>query len=219
MSVNKSGQRLLTARQSKEIDRRAQMDLGISTLTLMENAGRAVAVEAGKFSKGKIAVVCGKGNNGGDGFVAVRHLLSLGIKPTVFLAGKIDDVAGQARTNLDILIRLKQKVVEVGARDLRLIKRGFFDYGSVIDALLGVGLSGEARGIYKELIDLINFSKAYILSVDIPSGLDATTGKVLGSCVKADKTITFAAMKRGMTIGAGPRYCGKIVVADIGVPL
>jgi len=219
MSANKPGQRLLTAGQSKAIDRRAWEELGISTLVLMENAGRAVAVEAGKLSKGKIAVLCGKGNNGGDGFVAARHLLALGIKPAVFLAGKIGDAAGEAKTNLEILLRMEQKIVEVDTGNLRSIKRRFSAYGLVIDALLGAGLSGAARGIYKELIDLINSSKAYILSVDIPSGLDATTGKALGSCVKADKTITFVARKRGMVVGDGPKYCGKVVVADIGAPL
>ncbi len=82
-----------------------------------------------------------------------------------------------------------------------------------------MGLAGEVRGIYRDLIGIINKSRTYILSVDIPSGLDATTGKVLGCCVKADETVTFAAKKRGMVCGDGPRYCGKVVIANLGIPL
>jgi len=84
---------------------------------------------------------------------------------------------------------------------------------------LGVGLEGEVRGIFRDLIGIINSSKAYILSVDMPSGLDAATGKILGCCVQADKTVTFVAKKRGMVLGEGPKYCGKVVVKDLGIPL
>jgi NAD(P)H-hydrate epimerase len=219
MSVDNQSLRLLTAHQAKDMDRKAVEDMGISTLILMENAGRAVAVEAGKVPTNTVAVFCGKGNNGGDGFVAVRHLLTRGIKPIVFLAGKISDARNEVKTNLEILLRLKQKIIEVDANNPQAIKRRISNCGLIIDGLLGVGLSGEVRGVYKGLIDLINSSKAHTLSIDIPSGLDATTGRVLGSCVKANETITFVAKKRGMVVGEGPKYCGKVIVADIGVLL
>jgi NAD(P)H-hydrate epimerase len=210
---------LLTAKTAKLLDLEAKEKLGISTLILMENAGRAVAQEATKVFRGKkkIAVFCGKGNNGGDGFVAARHLLAQGIKPDIFLAGGISQVENEAKTNLAILLKLKTKITQVSERNLSSIKTS--KYGLIIDALLGVGLSGEVRGIYKDLISLINSSQAYKLCVDIPSGLDTTTGKILGCCVKADKTITFVAKKRGMVVGDGPRYCGKVIVADLGIPL
>lgn len=213
--------RWLTSQEAKAIDIKAKEVFGISTLILMENAGRSVAEEAVKILRHKkaIAIFCGKGNNGGDGFVAARHLLAFGFKPDIFLCGRISEVENEARINLEILLRLKQKIIEVEEGNLYLVKNMIAEYNLIIDALLGVGLQGEVRGIYRDLIGIINTSKAYILSVDIPSGLDATTGKVLGCCVQADKTVTFVAPKRGMVLGAGPKYCGRIVVKDLGMPL
>jgi NAD(P)H-hydrate epimerase len=213
--------KLLTARQSRDIDIKARNVFGISTLVLMENAGRAVAEEAIKIlrSERSVAIFCGRGNNGGDGFVAARHLLTYGIKPDIFLAGKVSEVENEAKINLEILLKLKQKTVEVGEESLHLVKNKIYQYALIIDALLGVGLEGEVRGIFRDLIGIINTAKAYILSVDIPSGLDATGGKVLGCCVKADKTITFVAKKRGMVLGDGPKYCGRVIVKELGIPL
>jgi len=219
--VSNSG-RLITSQKAKEIDLKAKERFGISVLVLMENAGKAVAEEAMevlKNQKEKVAIFCGKGNNGGDGFVAARHLLTYGIKPEVFLAGKISEVNNEAKINLEIFRKLKLKVLEVSESNLNLVKRKISKYELIIDALLGVGLSGEVRGIFRDLIELINSSRAFILAVDIPSGLDATTGKVLGCCVNADKTVTFVAKKRGMVIGDGPKYCGRVVVRDLGIPL
>ena len=228
--------RLLTSESAKEIDIIARDSLGISTLVLMENAGRAVAEEVIKILSGKktvavfcgntrskmmlrCAIFCGKGNNGGDGFVAARHLLSYGLRPAIFLAGRIKNVENEARINLEILLKLKQKIFAIEEENLVLVKNKILKYNLIIDALLGVGLQGVVRGIYRDLIGIINTAKAPILSVDIPSGLDATTGKVLGCCVKADKTVTFVAKKRGMVVGEGPRYCGRVVVRDLGISL
>ncbi|MDI6758550.1 MAG: NAD(P)H-hydrate epimerase [Candidatus Omnitrophota bacterium] len=234
MEKNFSYSGILTAKQAKEIDIRVQKKFGISTLVLMENAGRAVVCEALKALpyKGQAAIFCGRGNNGGDGFVAARHLLISGVKLHIFLAGRIQDVENEAKINLGILLRLKQKITEIREDSLcihhRSLRRGeasfLFEnkiskYDLIVDALLGVGLAGEVRGICRGLIGVINTSKAYILSVDIPSGLDATTGKVLGCCVKANKTVTFIAKKRGMVINDGPKYCGRIVVKDLGIPV
>ncbi|MDD4980141.1 MAG: NAD(P)H-hydrate epimerase [Candidatus Omnitrophica bacterium] len=214
--------KLLTARQSKDIDIKAREVFGISTLVLMENAGRGVSEEAIKLlrrKEKKVAIFCGKGNNGGDGFVTARHLLTQGIKPDIYLAGSIAEVENEARPNLEILLKLKQRVLEISEENLHLVKNKISGYNLIIDALLGVGLAGEVRGIYRDLIGIINISNAHILSVDIPSGLDATTGRVLGCCVKADTTVTFVAKKRGMLVGDGPKYCGRIVVKDLGIPI
>jgi NAD(P)H-hydrate epimerase len=137
----------------------------------------------------------------------------------IFLAGKISEVENEARINLDILIKLKQRIIEVGGEKLHFVKNKISECALVIDALLGVGLVGQVRGVYRDLIGMINSSQAYVLSVDIPSGLDATTGEVLGCCVRADRTVTFVSKKRGMIFGEGPRYCGIVVVKDLGIPL
>lgn len=144
-------------------------------------------------------------------------MLVRGIKPDIYLAGKISDVHNEALLNLEILLRLKQKIIEVSSANMPDITKQ--SCGLIIDALLGVGLTGEVRGIYKDLIALINASGVPVISVDIPSGLDATTGKAPGCCVKAGTTITFVAKKQAMAAAAARRFCGRIVIADIGVPL
>lgn len=215
-------ERLLTAAGAKALDKKAWEKFGITTLVLMENAGRVVTDAVIKILQrkpGKIAVFCGTGNNGGDGFCTVRHLLAAGIKPDVYLIGKQEDVQNEAKINLDILLRLKQKIIKIKPENLSLINNKINNYSLIIDALLGVGIKGEVRPIYKQIIDIINASGAYILSVDIPSGLDATEGKILGACVKADETVTFVGKKRGMIYGDGKKYCGKIIVRNIGVRL
>jgi NAD(P)H-hydrate epimerase len=212
----------VTVQEAREIDLKAQDKLGIPALLLMENAGRAVAEEAIKIvakKKPRVAIFCGKGNNGGDGFCAARHLLVAGINPDIYLVGKIKEVKNQARTNLDILINLGNKVFEIDSESLSIVKSRIFRYKLIIDSLLGVGLKGDITGVMAQLIGLINCAKANILSVDIPSGLDATSGKVLGCCIKADRTVTFIAKKLGMIRGKGLELCGKIKVADIGAPL
>ncbi len=210
----------LTACEAQSVDAYARDEFGISALVLMENAGRAVAEEAVKAlgNKGKVAIVCGKGNNGGDGLVAARHLIARGLEPDVFLSGRISDLKGEALVNAGILTRARQRIVEVRPETLRGVKTDLARYGVIVDALLGVGLEGEVRGIPKDLIDAMNSSRAYIVAVDIPSGLDATGGEVRGAAVKANKTVTFIARKRGMLVGRGPELCGEIVVEDLGLP-
>lgn len=212
--------KILTAKEAKKLDLKVRELFGISTLILMENAGRAVFEEAIRLKPGRnsVAIFCGHGNNGGDGFVAARHLLTRGIRPDVFLAGEISAVKNEAKVNLEILMNLGQRILEVGEESLLAVKNKIKKYALIIDALLGVGLKGEVRGIYADLIGIINTSSAYKLAVDIPSGLDATTGEVLGCCVRADKTVTFMYKKRGMAKAGGPQFCGKIVVRDLGIP-
>ena len=210
--------RSITASQAKLLDKRAREVCGLSTLTLMENAGRAVADEVMRSKKRRIALFCGKGNNGGDGFVCARHLIAGGLKPDIFLAGRRSAPRGEARLNLKILLKLKHKINGIGRKDLGLLKRKVGRYDLIVDAIFGVGLKGKIEGFYKDLIELINSSGARIVSVDIPSGLDADTGKALGACIRADRTVTFVARKRGMTKGEGPGRCGKVIVKDLGFP-
>lgn len=209
----------ITSRQAEILDKKARDKFGISTLILMENAGRGIAEEVLKLKKRKVAIFCGKGNNGGDGFVCARHLLVSGFRPDIFLVGEIGKLKNEARINLEILLKLKQKIIEIDEKNLNIVKDKIPKYNLIVDALFGVGLKGEVRGLFRNLIEIINSSKAYILSVDIPSGLDANTGRVLGCCVKADKTVTFIAKKCGMVSGDGQKYCGKVIVKDLGIPL
>ncbi|MDD5129185.1 MAG: NAD(P)H-hydrate epimerase [Candidatus Omnitrophica bacterium] len=220
MRKSKQRERFLSASDAKSLDKKAVERFGIPVLVLMENAGRCVGEEALNIlrkRRGRVAIFCGTGNNGGDGFCAARHLLAAGIKPDIYLSAKIADVKNEAKTNLDILLRMKQKIIEVNPVRLSLIKTK--KYSLIIDALLGVGLKGEMRYIYQELIRIINASRAFILSVDIPSGLDATTGKAGRDCVKADRTITFVAKKRGMVSETGKEYCGEVLLRGIGIAL
>jgi hydroxyethylthiazole kinase-like uncharacterized protein yjeF len=178
----------------------------------MENAGRGVA-EAAKGA-GVIAVVCGTGNNGGDGFVAARHLLNSGRKVKVYVVGLPDKLKADPKTNLNILLKMGAQIKWVrSVKELAGIKKADL----IIDALFGLGLNSPVSGLYYEVIDLLNHSGVPILAIDVPSGLDADSGKVLGIAVRARQTVTFVAPKKGFFKNAGPRCCGKVIVRDIGV--
>ena len=191
---------------------------GISLLQLMENAGRSVAQEiADRFEKDQhIAIFCGLGGNGGDGFVAARHLLSLGFgKVTVVVAGHIKDINHESAKrnwlalqpfNANIEIREINDAGEVSDLEADV----------VVDALLGTGTKGKLRPPVSNLVALINGMKAFKVAVDIPTGIDSDTGEVLGEAVKADLTITFYQEKSGFK--KSKSYIGKLVVAEIGLP-
>ena len=208
--------RPISVAQAQKFDRLAREKYGIPSLILMENAGRGVAEETLKMLRGrkKVAIVCGAGNNGGDGLVAARHLLNAGITVKVYLIGNTLKLKPDPETNLNILIRMKQKIAKVkSVKDLKGIMRADL----IIDAIFGIGLSSAVREPYAGVIEFLNQSRIPILSVDVPSGLNADTGKVLGVAVKAKRTVTFVASKRGFSKADGPKYCGKIVVRDIGI--
>jgi NAD(P)H-hydrate epimerase len=210
--------RTISREEAKLVDERVAKELGLSTLILMENAGRSVAEEIIKLKKKRVAIFCGKGNNAGDGFVCARHLLSKGLNPDVLLLTEISEIKNEARINLDILLKLKPKIFKINAENFIFYKNKIKNYDLVVDALFGIGLKGEILGLFKEVIEAINSLAKYVVSIDIPSGLDADRGKILGTCIKADKTITFLAVKKGMLINEGPKYCGKIIVKDLGFP-
>jgi len=222
MRRNSPEQRIFSASEAKALDKKAEDKFGVPTLLLMENAGSQVSQEALKILRnrpGKVAIFCGTGNNGGDGFCVARHLLVAGIKPDVYLAGKKGNLKDETKVNMDILLRLGQKIREVSLANIPFIRSGIKKHRLIIDALLGVGLKGEIRPLYLQLIESINVSGAYILSVDIPSGLDATSGSLHGACVKADLTVTFVGKKRGMISNIGKRNCGRVLVRSIGIVL
>ena len=215
----------LTREEMRELDRKAIKEYKIPGIILMENAGRNVAEEVlpmtANLQKMKIAILCGKGNNGGDGFVVARHLHNHGTSVDVFLVAKVSDVLkdGDAGTNLQILLTMKIPVKEIlNIADVNNILRNLDRYNILVDALFGTGLSGEVREPFKTLIHSVNKLNKPIVSVDIPSGLDCNTGKTLGVAIKATKTVTFAAGKKGFYLGDGPNYTGKVVVTDISIP-
>lgn len=190
--------------------------LGISRSIMMENAGRGLAEEVIKrFPPDKtITIFCGKGGNGGDGFVAARHLSSKGYSIKVVLLGKGQDIrSSEAYTNWKILESMK-KSIELEERerldDLEI------DSDVIIDALIGTGIKGALRSPYKELVSKINSSKAYKISVDIPSGLLADSGKVKGTSINADLTVTFHKPKTGFK--DKPPQIGELIIKRIGIP-
>ena len=215
--------RHVTGEEMRRLDREAQEKFGISSLILMENAGRAVFEAARSMlvreKKKKILCVCGKGNNGGDGFVAVRHLINNGFETEVFLIGDPGSLKGDAKVNHDILgkMRIKPKLLK-NERDLDNLKGSLSEAHLLIDAILGTGILGEVKEPLTSVINLMNQSEKPILAVDTPSGLDATEGKALGSCIKAEKTVTFAFPKTGFIKNDGPAKIGELIVADISLP-
>ncbi|MFH1683279.1 MAG: NAD(P)H-hydrate epimerase [Candidatus Margulisiibacteriota bacterium] len=202
--------RSISVAQAQAFDRFAQEKLGIPSLILMENAGRGVAEEAVKLVSrlvgSRVAIVCGVGNNGGDGLVAARHLLNAGVKVQVFIVGKLSKLKADPKTNYHILKKMGIA---------KFVRRFPKNCDLIIDALFGIGLKAEVRKPYSDIICLMNESGKPILAVDVPSGLDADTGKVLGVVVKAKRTVTFVASKKGFS--KARKYCGKIIVRDIGV--
>lgn len=209
--------RKVTAAEMREIDRCAIQEFGIPGVVLMENAGRGAATVALDMLKGadnpKAAVVCGQGNNGGDGYVIARHLHNAGISVVVRIVAPREKIAGDALINLSIIEKMKLDVQFISADSL-----DFSDATIIVDALLGTGLSGAVREPYLTAIRKINAAAKPVLAVDIPSGLNSDTGEVLGECVRAARTVTFALPKIGFTIKAGPAVAGPVTVVDIGVP-
>ncbi len=215
--------RILTAAQMREADRFTIEDIGIPSLVLMENAGRQVvaAIEATYEPQlaGRVAVLCGRGNNGGDGFVIARTLLQRGVDTSVFVIGQLADVRGDARTNLDILGRLGVTVVEIA--DEQAWELHFSEVSQctlIVDAILGTGLSSAVSGMLETVIADINASDIPIVAVDLPSGLSADTPHLPGDCVNATMTVTLASPKLPLILPPGEAYAGDVVIADIGIP-
>jgi len=207
--------KLVTAGQMTELEQIAINTYGIDGLLLMENAARsfcdALEAEWGDLHNQNIAVFCGKGNNGGDGFAISRHLANRGACVTVVMEFNPADLKQDARKNFDIITCMEIPVVTLSE-----IEKTQFDI--VIDALLGTGFHGTATGIMVDLINAINDSGAKIVAVDVPSGADCSCGAVNGPCVHADLTITFALPKPGHFLYPAKEFCGKVVTTDISIP-
>ena len=204
----------LTREQTREIDRIATEELRIPGLLLMENAAIGVAAAALELlaaRPGQVAVVCGPGNNGGDGLAAARHLSNRGVEVRIHLALPADAYrdGSDAATNLAIVRAMGIALRE----DLDLSRPAL-----VIDALLGTGLVRDIREPFRSAVAAMNRSGCPVLAVDLPSGLDANTGEARGEAVRAAVTATMVAPKIGFTRKDGPAHVGRVVIVDIGVP-
>lgn len=198
--------------------------LGVSRSLLMENAGGWVAKTVYQWLGGvadrKILVFCGTGNNGGDGFVAARHLAGLGAYVHVILIGDPDRIrTGEARRNYEVLRSMRESVDITVVRspgDLEKVRESLEGADAIVDAIFGTGIRGEIREPWRSAIMLINSASALKVAVDIPSGVDPDTGEVRDVCVNANVTVTFHRPKLGMPAAAD--YCGELVIAPIGIP-
>jgi len=206
----------ITSREMRALELNAEY-YGVSQLQLMENAGQQVAAEiAARFKPSKsVAVFCGLGGNGGDGFVAARHLLSLGFRVAVVLAGKAKDISHEAALkNWDALQPLGERIVIHEIRDSSLIPSLNADV--IVDALLGTGTKGKLKPPIQQIVEKINVMNAFRVAVDVPTGVDSDTGEILGTAVKADITLTFHKTKKGLK--NAKENVGELIVGDIGLP-
>ena len=210
---------VVTTAEMRALDRATIDDVGLPALTLMETAGRAVAAAALEMvgEGGHVAVVCGPGNNGGDGFVAARVLRAAGIEAVAYLAVARERIKGDAAAHLQILERSGGLVRMADTPAALAEVDGAITAGLAIDAVFGVGLERPIEGHFAEVIAAINRAPR-TLALDIPSGLDTDTGGVLGVAAQAERTVTMAALKIALVSAPGFAYCGRVDVCDIGVP-
>ena len=212
--------KLATAAQMREIDRQTIEEYGLPGRTLMENAGRAVVAAAqevlGEVGGGVAVVVAGRGNNGGDGFVVARWLYSAARPVEVCLLCAADELSGDASANCAMARKMGVPIHE--DPDAAAFAERLANAAVIVDGVLGTGLSGEVRGAAREAIEAINAAAAPVVAIDIPSGVDADTGAILGDAVRARMTITFALAKVGLHLYPGRECCGEIRVAPIGMP-
>jgi NAD(P)H-hydrate epimerase len=215
---------VFTAEEMRRLDQRAITELGIPGAVLMENAGRgaAEAIVAALPALGiprrgaRVAIVCGKGGNGGDGFVVARWLKRHGARPTVLLVHPAAEIRGDAARKLEELRRagIRPRPLPEPAAAADTLARAHL----VVDALLGTGSRGAPEGAVSRAIELVNASGRPVVALDIPSGLSANTGGHEGAVIRATMTLTFAGLKRGLVTSPGDELAGRVTVIGIGVP-
>ncbi len=215
--------KVVTAEEMQQLDRRATAEYGIPSLVLMENAGsettREMLAAFPALLGSRVAILCGRGNNGGDGFVVARHLLDRGVRVETFLFARREDVRGDARVNLEILEKRGAAPTEVrDAGQTVALRDRMASADLVVDALLGTGTHGAAQGILAEAIELVNRAGRPVVAVDIPSGLVADDPVPPGPAIRATLTVTFALPKRCLLLYPAAGYAGTIRVVPIGIP-
>jgi NAD(P)H-hydrate epimerase len=203
------------------IEEKGHSILGMRRFLMMENAGHGLAdFAAHKFKNlknKKVVAVCGTGNNGGDGFVAARHLAGYGAKITIILLGSPSDLRSEeARLNWGIIEKMDSIEIIFGKELTDETKSRIAKANIILDGIFGTGIKGEVREPHASTIDAINRSKAFVLAIDVPSGFDPNTGQIHEKCVRADATVTFHRLKVGLA--KGKKYTGPVHVERIGIP-
>ena len=214
---------IVTPEIMRKLDKETITGTGIPGAVLMENAGRGlvqhIIASFPDLGKGRVAIVAGKGNNGGDGFVAARYLTNAGIPCKVFLLALKDAIRGDALLNLKIIEKMDVPIAEVTSSEgWKEIMEEVECADLVIDAIFGTGLNSEVEGLPREVIEDLNGLVCPKVAVDVPSGLHAGTGRIMGACVKADLTVTMGLPKIGHLIHPGMDYTGRLKVVDISLP-
>lgn len=217
------GLKLLYANEMKEIDRRAASEYGIPSLILMENAGlqtTEVVEEILGSGLGKnVVILVGKGNNGGDGLVVARHLLNSGASVDTFIMGNVDEFTPDSRLNYEILARMTNAIYPlVEESQLDKLMLALLGADLIVDAIYGIGFRGSLGDLEAQVVRMVNWGRVPVVAVDIPSGVEADTGKVHGDAVRATHTVTFALPKIGLVLEPGKDYAGTLSVADISIP-
>jgi len=214
-----------TRDEVRAFDRYCTEQLGVPGIVLMENAGRQAADAARAMLRGRtsprVLILAGRGNNGGDGYVVARHLAVGGIQAETAVLAARSEIQGDADTNLRILdaMRLPVRVLAGPLEEtMREVRRLQAAADLVVDGLLGTGVRGRIREPYAAVIATVNEAGRPILAIDIPSGLDCDTGRPLGPTIRAARTVTMAALKKGFENPEAAAYTGEVVLADIGVP-
>jgi NAD(P)H-hydrate epimerase len=207
----------------READRRTIADVGIPAIVLMENAGRQVvaAMEAAfdQLATMRVAVLCGRGNNGGDGFVVARTLYSRDVDVAAYLIGQSAEVKGDARTNLEILRNLGADVVEIAdAAAWELHGTDLLGSDVIVDALVGTGIETPLTGLFETIVADVNASTRPVVSIDLPSGLLADRSDIAGPSIQATITVTLGAPKLPLVLPPGEPLAGNLVIAEIGIP-
>lgn len=214
--------KLVTSKQMAKIDKTAIEEYGVAGAVLMENAGRHVAarvvslLEGVTGSRPTVLIICGQGNNGGDGLVAARHLQKAGVDVRVCLLGKSDDLRGDVKTNYRALRKCGVPIDENVSPDDLALDVAVAEV--LVDAMLGTGVKGEVKGAVAHAVEIVNAARKPVLAVDMPTGISADTGQILGTAVRAAVTVTFGLPKVGLYCYPGRDCCGEIRIVDIGLP-
>jgi hydroxyethylthiazole kinase-like uncharacterized protein yjeF len=215
--------KIVNAAQMKKIDHTAINEYNIPGIILMENAGLSVLEEVLESLRSKenqkVAIVCGRGNNGGDGYVVARHLFNRGVDVEVFIIGSPEKIMGDAGINYNILRKLDVKISYLlKDEDLNRFRDSLAQCDIIVDSIFGTGLTRDVDELFKKVIHIMNGAQKGIISIDIPSGVGADDGRIYGAAIKANKTITFQLPKIGNYNYPGAEYTGELKIKDIGIP-
>jgi NAD(P)H-hydrate epimerase len=211
----------VTSQEMRDIDARAINDYKIPGIVLMENAASAAVkvIKEEVLKNQKILILCGIGNNGGDGFAIARMLIHAHYQVTIGIVGEVSSIKGDAKINYEIMKSLEIHHIQIHSEESYVAFRNLLNQSDIIiDAMLGTGCSRELEGDMKQVVLEINQGTQTVFAIDVPTGINADNGRIMGTCIKASKTITFCLPKVGLLLLPGVAYTGETVVVDIGIP-